>query len=126
DPASLDRVERLAARGAERFAARKLEIGAEHRARLLAHLALHVGGEALDRDERRDAERDRGQEQKQALAREAALPPRERQELERRHAAAAVSATIAPSASLIVRRARSARIGSCVTRTSVVPSSRLS
>src|SRR5690606_20219882 len=90
------------------------------------YFALHRRREALHGDQRRDAERDRGQEQEQPPAREAALPPRERQQPACCHAAASVSETIAPSARRIVRRARPARFGSWVTSTSVVPRSRFS
>src|SRR5690606_37917118 len=118
--------EQLAAHRAEGLAARKLHVRAEHRPRLLADLALHRRRETLHGDERGDAERDRGQEQEEPPPREAAFAQRERQQPAKRHAAAAVSETIAPSARRIVRRARAARCGSCVTSTSVVPRSRLS
>src|SRR5690606_38135487 len=103
----------------------ELQVRAEHRARLGAHLALHRRGEALHRDERGDAERDRRQEQEQPPPREAALAEGERHEPAYRHAAA-LSETTAPSATRTVRRARSARRGSWVTRTIVVPRSRFS
>src|SRR5690606_23182056 len=109
----------------ERIAALQLDVGAEHRARLRAHLPLHRRREALHRDERGDAERDRREEQEQPPSREAALAEREREELACGHAAA-LSATILPSARRIVRRARPARRGSWVTSTSVVPRSRFS